>query len=236
MTYHRFELSGVSKRYGEHTALDDVSFSLEAGTSTAIVGPSGCGKSTLLRLLAGLDVPSVGKILLDGALASEPHRIVVPPHRREIAMVFQDLALWPNLSALDNALLGLSGSNLTRRERRRRSHAALDLCGVASLAPRKPGQLSGGQQQRIALARAVAVHPTFLFLDEPFSGIDPETKSVLISAILALADNLQMTIILVSHDPNDAAFLCRRKIMLSQGRVVQLDVDHIDTEPGHACP
>jgi len=234
MTSNRFELLGVSKRYGQHTALSDVSLSLEAGTNAAIIGPSGCGKSTLLRLLAGLEAPTAGKILLDGGVASEPDRIVIPPHRRGIAMVFQDLALWPNLSALDNVLLGLSGANLSRRERQQRSREALNLCEVESFAARKPGQLSGGQQQRIALARAIAVQPTFLFLDEPFSGIDSDTKLAVISAIGALADCLQITVILVSHDPCDSALLCRRKIKLSEGRIADQSDGVSGSESGNA--
>src|SRR2546422_7723893 len=166
MTGSRFELRSVSKVYDGRTVLSEVSFTATAGEHTVILGPSGCGKSTLLRLLAGLDAPSAGQVLLDGNIVSEPDRILRPPHLRGVAMVFQDLALWPNLSVMDNVLLGLSGSRLAKREMQERAREALALCAVESLAQRKPGNISGGEQQRVALARALAVQPAYVLLDE----------------------------------------------------------------------
>ena len=157
MSAPSFELKAVSRSYGTRPALTRVSLILERGRDTACVGPSGGGKSTLLRLLAGLDEPSEGSVLVDGRTASEPGRIRIPPHRRGLGMVFQDLALWPNLSVLDNVRLGLSGASLSRQQARLRAREALDLCGIADLARRRPGEISGGEQQRVALARAIAV-------------------------------------------------------------------------------
>jgi iron(III) transport system ATP-binding protein len=134
-------------------------------------------------------------------------------------MVFQDLALWPNLTAMGNVLLGLSGAKLTRREARGRAEEALNLCGIASLADRRPGQISGGQQQRVALARALAARPKLLILDEPFSSVDITTKARLLREIRLLANEQRLTTVLVSHDPMEAAAICQEAIVLEDGRV-----------------
>jgi len=219
MSMAQFAFRSVSKRYDRQVVLDDVSFTLLAGEHTAVLGPSGCGKSTVLRLLAGLEAPSSGHVLLDGSVISEPHRILLPPHLREMAMVFQDLALWPNLSVLDNVLLGLSGTGLAKKDAEQRAREALALCAVESLAGRKPGALSGGEQQRVALARALAVQPSFLLLDEPFAGLDLVTKARLLKEIAALAAAQHVTVILVTHDPYEATTLCRSALVLDGGRV-----------------
>jgi len=219
MSASQFVFRFVSKLYDTHVALDAVSFTLTASEHTAILGPSGCGKSTVLRLLAGLDAPSAGHVLLDGVIVSEPQHVLRPPHLRDIAMVFQDLALWPNLSVLDNVLLGLSGTRLTKKEARNRACETLALCTIESLADRKPGSLSGGQQQRVALARALAVRPSFLLLDEPFAGLDLVTKAKLLEEIVALAMAQQVTVVLVTHDPYEATTLCRSALVLDGGRV-----------------
>jgi iron(III) transport system ATP-binding protein len=224
MTGPRFEFRAVSKRYEEHAALVEVSFAVSAGEHLALLGPSGSGKSTALRLLAGLEGPSDGEILLDGQVASRPGRIVLPPHRRGVAMVFQDLALWPNLTVFDNVLLGLAGAQLSRRQARARAREALAWCGIDALADRKPGQISGGEQQRVALARATAPHPRFLLLDEPFSGLDLVIKTRLLKEIAALAREQCLTVLLVSHDPMDAVALCRAAIVLEGGQVTEAGI------------
>ncbi|MBI3249285.1 MAG: ABC transporter ATP-binding protein [Deltaproteobacteria bacterium] len=219
MTCAQLALCAVSKTYDGHPVLSEVSFRILAGEHTALLGPSGCGKSTVLRLLAGLEAPSVGEVLMDSHVVSQPQRVLLPPHRRGISMVFQDLALWPNLSVMDNVLLGLAGAGLSKQERRKRAQEALALCAIESLGDRKPSQLSGGQQQRVALARAIAVQPTYLLLDEPFSGLDLVTKAVLLKEISVLAANRKLTIILVTHDPVEATALCRSVLILENGRV-----------------
>lgn len=232
MTSRRFELRDVSKVYSRQAALKDVSLSILSGEHTAIIGPSGCGKSTALRLLAGLEAPSSGQIYLDGELISKEEKVLKPPHRRGIAMVFQDLALWPNLTVLDNVLLGLSGQPLSSRQTRERACEALALCGIDSLAGRKPGTLSGGQQQRVALARALAVKPDFLLLDEPFTGLDLLTKLRLLEEIERLAANQKITAVLVSHDPLDAKALCRSVVVLNKGQVEERGLlDELLKEP-----
>ena len=216
-----FELKAVSRSYGSEPALTQVSLTLERGRDTACVGPSGGGKSTLLRLLAGLEEPSAGRVLMDGRTASEPGRILIPPHRRRLGMVFQDLALWPNLSVLDNVRLGLTGTALPRQQARLRAREALELCDIDHLARRRPGEISGGEQQRVALARAIAVRPAFLLLDEPFSGLDLETKDRLLDQVRRLAREERLTVMLVTHDPLEALSLCDHAVVLEQGRLIE---------------
>jgi ABC-type Fe3+/spermidine/putrescine transport system ATPase subunit len=220
MTPQCFELRAVTKSYDGHDVLCGVSFSFAAGEHTALLGPSGSGKTTVLRLLAGLETPDAGEVVLNGKVVSGAGRIALPPHQRGIALVFQDLALWPNLSVRDNVLLGLAGLGLARSEARTRAGAALSLCGIGELAVRKPGHISGGQQQRVALARAIAARPAFLLMDEPFGGLDLVVKTRLLHEIAGLASRQQLTIILVSHDPFEATALCRSAIVLgNEGRV-----------------
>ena len=139
-------------------------------------------------------------------------------------MVFQDLALWPNLSVLDNVLLGLAGTGLTKPEARVRAQETLALCTIESLAKRKPGTISGGQQQRVALARAIAMRPAYLLLDEPFAGLDLITKANLLQEISLLAAEQKLTLLLVTHDPLEATTLCRSVLVLDNGRIAESGV------------
>ena len=213
------ELRAMTKSYGGAFALRGISFAVPVGEHTSLLGPSGSGKSTILRLLAGLEAPDEGEVWMGGARVSAAGRIDLPPHRRGIAMVFQDLALWPNLSVRDNVLLGLSGVRLPRAERRERAREALALCSIEDLAGRRPETLSGGQQQRVALARALALEPRLLLLDEPFSGLDLVVKARLIDEVRRLADERGFTVLLVSHDPLEAAPFCRAAVVLREGEV-----------------
>jgi ABC-type Fe3+/spermidine/putrescine transport system ATPase subunit len=221
MSGTRFEVCSLGKSYGATRALCDVSFAVTAGEHLAILGASGAGKSTALRLLAGLEAPDAGLVLLNDLPASEPGRILIAPHRRGVSLVFQDLALWPNLSAQANVMMGLSGMALSRREARARTRQALSLCGIEALADRKPGAMSGGQQQRVALARAIAVRPAFLLMDEPYAGLDLVLKSRLLPDVRELAALQDMTVILVTHDPLEALALCHAAVVLDQGRIVE---------------
>jgi ABC-type Fe3+/spermidine/putrescine transport system ATPase subunit len=207
-----FELRAVSKSYDDFRALTEVSFAIAPEQRLAIIGPSGSGKSTILRLLAGLDPPTGGQILLDDTVVSSAGRLLVPPRLRQVTMVFQDLALWPNLSVLNNVLLGLASARISRQQAR-------DRCKIEALADRRPGAISGGQQQRVALARALAMEPRYLFLDEPFSGLDLVTKTALLQDIARLCDDKRISLVLVSHDPFEATRLCQSAVLLDKGRV-----------------
>jgi ABC-type Fe3+/spermidine/putrescine transport system ATPase subunit len=215
-----FELRGVSKSFGSHAVLKGVSLAIAPGAPIALLGPSGCGKSTLLRILAGLEAPDSGQVLLDGKMATEACHTLIPPHRRDTTMVFQDLALWPNLTALENVTLGLAGTRPSRPQALQQATESLRLCGIVDLKNRLPGSLSGGQQQRVALARALAPQPRFLFLDEPFGGIDIATKTQLLRDIQALASCTQTSITVVTHDLLEALGFCETAVVLDEGHIV----------------
>jgi len=211
------EVRELSKSHGSTPVFSRVGFAILPGEHLALLGPSGCGKSTLLRLLAGLDAPAEGQIQIEDRLVSAPGKILVPPHERGIAMVFQDLALWPNLDAIHNVLLGMAQTPLSRSQRGAQALAALKLCGVEAFTHRKPAQLSAGQQQRVALARALAVRPKLLLLDEPFSGLDVILKAQLFAEIQSLAREQGVTLILVTHDPLEATALCAQAVVIESG-------------------
>ena len=213
------EIKNLSMAYERQRVFQHVCLALGQGDHLALLGPSGCGKSTLLRILTGLAVPTEGEVWIAGRLASEPGRVLVPPHRREMAMVFQDLALWPNLTVLQNVTLGLAGSGLPSHERGRRAVEALEACAISDLALRRPDSLSGGQQQRVALARALAVRPKVLLLDEPFAGLDVTIKTRLYTQILELCATFDLNLILVAHDPLEARAVCQQAAVLEDGTI-----------------
>lgn len=200
--------------------LDRLDLDLQCGESLALLGESGSGKSTLLRIIAGLELPEHGDVFVDGQLATQRDRLLVPPHRRQLAMLFQDLALWPNLTVEKNIALGLTGLHLPHRNARSRVESALVTCGIRDLADRLPGTLSGGQQQRVALARALSMQPRLLLLDEPFAGLDLVTKESIIREVSKLKNELSLALILVTHDPIEARLLCDSLAVLEAGRIV----------------
>ncbi len=216
------EFEGVSMSYGHEPVLREVSFALAAGDHLALLGASGCGKSTVFALLAGLIPPISGRIRVAGEVVSDAGDLIVPPHRRGLAMVFQDLALWPNLTAFHNVIMGIPhDAVLDRAARKSRAKEVLSLCGIAGFATRKPGALSGGQQQRVALARALAAQPRLLLLDEPFTGLDLVLKQQLVEEIRALAEKFEITMMVVSHDPWEVSSLCRRALVLENHGVIE---------------
>ena len=215
------QLREVTQRFGPEPVFDPLSFELPAGRHTALLGPSGCGKSTLLRLIAGLEAPADGSISMDGDTVSTAGAILRSPHQRGVSLVFQDLALWPNLTAEQNVLLGLANHSLPRPERLTRAHDALEACRVKDFARRKPATLSVGQQQRVALARALAARPRLLLLDEPFTGLDPTVKTQLFGEIEKLVAQSGVTLLLVTHDPLEATALCQHALVLENGSLCE---------------
>jgi iron(III) transport system ATP-binding protein len=213
------EIDKLAKSYGKNRVLSNLTWTMNAGTNLVLMGPSGCGKSTLLRLIAGVEEPDQGTIRIGGTLASERRHIVVGPPKRGLALVFQDLGLWPNLTALQNVLLGLAGAGLSRKEKRERAHAAVESCHIASKAGERPSRLSVGEQQRTALARALAVRPKLLLLDEPFTGLDIALRQSLFEEVHRLTRYAGTTVVLVSHSLFDAAPLFADLAVLEEGRI-----------------
>ena len=213
-------LKNVTKRFRSHVALDGISLDVASGTSAVVLGPSGCGKTTLLRVIAGLEAPDSGEVRLNGVIGSTAQRVIVPPHERRLGFVFQDLALWPHLTVQENVEFVVGSMKLPRAERTRRVQAALALVRIESLTGRFPHELSGGEQQRLALARAIAAEPRVLLLDEPLSSLDPELRAVLRAELAALQAALNLTMIYVTHDREDAAVLADSVVEMHAGRIM----------------
>ena len=219
-------LTDVTKRFGSHVALDSVSLEVPPGTAAVVLGPSGCGKTTMLRIIAGLEVPDSGQVLLDGTTVSAAGRAHVPPHRRKLGFVFQDLALWPHLTVRQNLDFVLGSMALPRPEQDRRAQDALALVRIEELAGRFPHQLSGGEQQRVALARAIVREPRVLLLDEPLSSLDAELRADLRSELARLQRALSLTTVYVTHDREDAAALADCVIEMRAGRILAVHRHH----------
>jgi iron(III) transport system ATP-binding protein len=212
-------VTGVRTRFdGGDWVLDGVDVDVDAGRTLALLGPSGCGKTTLLRVIAGLEVPEEGTVVLGERTLTAPGAFVAP-ERRRIGMVFQDWALFPHLSVARNV-----GFGLPRPERRTspRIDEALDMVGLAGLGDRMPATLSGGQQQRVALARAIAPRPGVLLLDEPFSNLDAALRVQVRTEIHGLLADLGVTTVFVTHDQDEAFVLGDRVAVMAAGRVVQV--------------
>jgi iron(III) transport system ATP-binding protein len=197
-------MKAVRKRLGLKHVLRDLSFEVPRGGTLGIVGPSGCGKTTALRLVAGLDVPDTGEIWLADQLASSPKRLHVPPRKRNIGFVFQDLALWPHMTVAGNLLFVLESRGWHPATRQPRVEELLTVVGMSERAQEYPGHLSGGEQQRVALARALVGKPDLLLLDEPLSGLDPELRTGLREELARIPKTLGVTMIYVTHDREDA--------------------------------
>lgn len=206
----------LTRRFGQTVALDGASFHTDAGRFVVLLGPSGCGKSTLLRLVAGLDTPSEGRVLIGGRDVTR-----ASPSERGIAMVFQNYALFPHLTVEENIVFGLKARRVAADERRRRLAAAADMLGLAKLLGRRPNQLSGGQQQRVALARAVVAEAPVCLMDEPLSNLDAKLRAEMRRDIRALQRRLGMTMLYVTHDQAEAMSMADQVVLLKDGRIEQ---------------
>ena len=214
------ELRGVGKRYGEFAAVRDLSLAIPHGGIVALLGPSGCGKSTTLRLIAGLETPDSGAILLAGRQVAGPGGWV-PPESRRVGMVFQDYALFPHLTVEANIAFPLAGQS--RRDRARRVDELLTLVGLTDFSRRYPHELSGGQQQRVALARALAARPAIVLLDEPFSNLDAALRKELREEVRRVLRAAETAALFVTHDQEEAFALADRVAVMDGGNLLQLD-------------
>lgn len=222
-------VAGARKNYGSFAALDDVSLDIPAGSLTALLGPSGSGKSTLLRSIAGLEALDSGQVVIDG------HDVTrVPPQKRGIGFVFQHYAAFKHMSVRDNVAFGLTIRKRPKREIDRKVDELLEIVGLAGFQHRYPAQLSGGQRQRMALARALAVDPGVLLLDEPFGALDAKVRADLRRWLRRLHDEVHVTTVLVTHDQEEALDVSDRIAVLNAGRIEQVGTpDELYEQPAN---
>jgi len=211
------QLQQVSRLYGGTPVVDAIDLTAESGEILALLGPSGCGKTTTLRMIAGLITPSSGEVRINGASVTH-----VPAHQRNLGMLFQNYALFPHLTVLENVAFGLSMRKTGADEKRARALEALHLVRLEQYADRMPAALSGGQQQRVALARAIVYRPQLLLLDEPFGALDRKLREAMQIELRQLCNQLGLTTILVTHDQEEALVLADRIAVMRAGRIEQI--------------
>ena len=216
------EVRNVSKRFGSFQALEDVSLDVDNGELTALLGPSGSGKSTLLRIIAGLERPDSGNVLLEGADATSS-----PPQQRGVGFVFQHYAAFKHMTVRNNIAFGLKIRKRPRAEIRARVDELLELVQLQGFGDRYPAQLSGGQRQRMALARALAPEPTVLLLDEPFGALDARVRGELRVWLRRLHDETHTTTVFVTHDQEEAMDVADRVVVMNKGRIEQVDAPRV---------
>jgi sulfate transport system ATP-binding protein len=211
------EIKDVTKLFGDFVALQDVSLDIPTGQLTALLGPSGGGKSTLLRIIAGLESADSGTVLIEGREATH-----LPPQKRNVGFVFQHYAAFKHMSVAKNVAYGLEIRKRSKEETRRRVAELLELVHLSQFAHRLPSQLSGGQRQRMALARALAVEPTVLLLDEPFGALDAKVRKELRDWLRRLHDEVHVTTVFVTHDQEEALEVADEIVVINDGRIEQV--------------
>jgi iron(III) transport system ATP-binding protein len=213
------KLENVTRTYGEAAALNGINLEIAPGEIICLLGPSGCGKTTLLRVISGIERPTSGRVLINDSEVAGPNRFV-PPENRSVGLMFQDFALFPHLSVIENVAFGLK--SLPSVERTKAARAILDRVGLTAFANAYPSTLSGGQQQRVALGRAIVPRPAVMLMDEPFSGLDVQLRDTMQEETLALLRETRATSLIVTHHPEEAMRLSDRIAVLRDGRVVQV--------------
>ena len=208
------EIKNLSHSYDEtNKIIQNINLEIEKLDRVAILGPSGCGKSTLLRLIAGLEKPNMGQITIDGTVVST-EKLIVPPEKRKIGLVVQEKALFPHLSVYDNIGFGIK-KNIDKKTI---TNELLELLKIESLKNKYPHEISGGEQQRVALARSLAPNPKLLMLDEPFSALDKDLKGVLYEEISQVFSERGSTILLVTHDSQEAEIMTKKQMKMEKGQ------------------
>ena len=223
------DITGVTKTYGDFVALDDVSLTIPKGQLTALLGPSGGGKSTLLRVIAGLETADTGTVSIEGTDATK-----LPPQKRNVGFVFQHYAVFKHMTVAKNVAFGMEIRKKPKDEIARRVDELLKLVHLSQFSHRLPAQLSGGQRQRMALARALAVEPTVLLLDEPFGALDAKVRKELRDWLRRLHDEVHVTTIFVTHDQEEAMEVADEIVVINEGRVEQVGTpDELYDEPAN---
>ena len=210
-------LSKIVKRFGDYTAVHEMSLDIAEGSFVTLLGPSGCGKTTTLRMIAGLLDPTEGEISIKGRRVND-----VPIHKRNLGLVFQNYALFPHKTVAENVAFGLNYRNVGKEETRRKVADALELVQLPDLGGRYPKELSGGQQQRIALARAIVIEPDVLLLDEPLSALDANLREDMRVELKRIQQSIGVTTVFVTHDQTEALAMSDQIIVMSEGRVEQV--------------
>ena len=209
-------LEGITRSFAGQDVVNDLNLTLEAGQVTCLLGPSGCGKSTTLRIAAGVDRQNAGRVLLDGQVISDGD-FHLPPEKRSIGLMFQDFALFPHLTVLENVAFGLSGTG-----KKDAALKVLDRVGLANFADKYPHMLSGGEQQRVALARALAPKPSVMLMDEPFSGLDNRLRDGIRDETLSILKEAGTSVLLVTHEPEEAMRMADQIALMRGGKIVQI--------------
>ena len=212
-------LQKVTKYFGSTLVINDLSLSFNEGQLTCLLGSSGSGKTTILRLLAGLESADSGKIHINGKLASEDNKILLPPAKRGIGFIFQDLALWPHMTVYENIAFGLKVNKVAKAEEKIAN--ILDFLGIQGHQNKYPSQLSGGQQQLVAIARSLVLNPKLLLMDEPLANLDVKLKSKIRAQIKEVIKNFSVTIVYVTHDHHEAFGLADEIVVIDNGKIME---------------